>query len=125
MKRGVLAREARCLALPHLVERLAKVVQDVELVEEDAHLRRVGVGGGAKRVITASRIRALFLASSHVKNAFMLASERSVPAPATEITDDDSMGVYFPATARRCRLPSAGGSCAPQLLAHVLLLEGP
>ncbi len=35
------ARHAGVLALAHLVERLAQMAQDVELVEQDAHLRGV------------------------------------------------------------------------------------
>ena len=46
---ALLSREARVFALAHLVQRLAQMAHDVELVEEDRRLRGVAGGGIAKR----------------------------------------------------------------------------
>src|SRR5947207_15775259 len=47
---ALLSRQARVLALSHLIESLAQVTNDVELVEQDRRLRRVRIGGVAKRL---------------------------------------------------------------------------
>ena len=46
---ALLSRQARVLALSHLIESFAQVANDVELVEQDCGLRGVGIGGVAKR----------------------------------------------------------------------------
>ena len=45
----ILSRETRVLALADEVEGDAEVTQDMELVEEDARLRRMAAGRGAER----------------------------------------------------------------------------
>jgi hypothetical protein len=50
MKRAILAAEARVFGLAYLVERVAQMAHDVELVEQDRRLRCVRRGRVAKRL---------------------------------------------------------------------------
>src|SRR5713101_8441680 len=128
----VLARQTRVLALPHRVERVAQVAQHMERVEQDARLRRVGGGGGAKRLPHVHHREANprgFLGAEPCEELIQagLGAVRAAEpdrTPANEIIDDDPIGVPFPDR----HLVEAddlrpGRSGAPQLLAHVLLLE--
>ena len=76
----VLAAEAGVLGLAHLVERLAEMAHDVELVEQDAACGACSreLRNGFHISITASLIWRLFWPQPGIELA-MLASERSVP----------------------------------------------
>ena len=104
----------------------------MELVEQDARLRRMGRGGGAKRLPHVHHREANprgFLGAEpgeeriHAGLGAVRAAEPDRP-PAQQVADDDPIGVPFPdrhlVDADDLRPGRAG---APQLLAHVLLLE--
>ena len=108
------------------------MAQHMELVEQDTRLRRMGRGGNAKRLPHVHHREANprgFLGAEpgeecvHARFGAIRAAEPDRP-PAQEIADDDPIGVPFP----NRHLVDAddlrpGGAGAPQLLAHVLLLE--
>ena len=97
----ILAAEPRVLALAHLVERLAQVAHDVELVEQDRRLRRVRRGRVAKRLphVHHRQANALGLLRAqpvvelrHARLRAVLAAEPD-RAPANQVAHHDAVGV--------------------------------
>src|SRR5262245_32891139 len=128
----ILARQPRVLALSHRVERIAQMAQHMELVKEDAGVRRLMGGRVAKRLPHVhhhqSDPRGFPGAQPHeeliqARLGAIHAAEPDRP-PADQVADDDPIGVPFPdrdlVDANDLRPRSAR---APQLLAHVLHLE--
>ena len=101
MKRAVLAGEPAVLAAAHLVERVARVAQDVELVEDDARLRRVARESSCETASTCPSRRAgcapLLRAQRgkevvQVRFGASLAADPDRP-PAIEVADHDAVVV--------------------------------
>ena len=132
MNGAVLAGEASVLAAPDLVEGVAEVAQDVELVEDDAGLGRVALERVAERTphVHHRELDAAGLLRSQrgeelveVLFATTLPAEPDRPHP-LQVADDDAVVVPFPdgdlvhADRPRRRRARAG-----QLLLHVELVE--
>src|SRR6266545_4146679 len=121
------ARDAHVLALPHRVERVTQVTQHVELVEQDARLRRVGASGVAKRLPHVHHHQAdpRAVPGSQPREELIQAGLGAVHAaepdrPATqEVADDDPIAMPLPdrhlVNADDLRRGPAG---APQLDLH-------
>src|SRR6266542_2294017 len=123
----------RVLALANLIERVAQMAQDVELVEQDAGLRGVVGGRKAERLphVHDDEPNPRGLSEAEPRVELVQARLRAIRAPkpdrplADQVADNDAVGVALldrdlvePEHAR------PGGPRPPQLLAHVLLLEG-
>lgn len=128
----VLAGQPGVLRFADLIESLAQVTYDVELVEQDRGLRRVGFGGVAKRLphvhqgeldAAALRLAEEGVELAHAGLGAILPAEPDRPLP-IEVADHDAVDVTFAdrdlvdADALR-----SGGSRASQLRSHVLLLQ--
>src|SRR5262249_34432499 len=130
----VLPREPGILALSHLVQRLVQVLQDVELVVEDAGLRRVPrlergfaerlphVHHGQADPLTFPRPQPLE-EDVHALLGAVRAAEPDRPA-ADQVAHDDAVAAPPAAGGSADAAPLRPGRPAPpQLLAHVLHLE--
>ncbi len=129
---AVLGGEAAVLMTADLVERVAEVTHDVELVKDDARLWRVTHKRGAKGLPHVHRgkldARRLFRAQcgeeeGHVGLGAALAADPDRP-PAVEVADDDAVVVPLPDgnlvhTDRPWRGPAGAG----HLLLHVDRVE--
>src|SRR5712691_9849324 len=129
---AILSGEARVLALADQVEGHPEVAEDVELVEEDAGLRRMVAGRGAKGFPHVHHGHANLPAFPRpqpgeervqTRLGAIYASEPDRPLP-DEIGHHDAIGV--PLSEGDLVEPDDPGSQRPsssQLLAHVLLLQ--
>src|SRR5882724_1706085 len=123
---------ARVLALADLVEGVAQMPQDVELVEQDAGLGGVARGRQAKRLphVHDDEANPRRLPRAQPRVELVQTRLRAIrPAEpdrplADEIADDDAVGVPLPDRHLvEPEDPRPGRPGPPQLLAHVLLLE--
>src|SRR3972149_4699931 len=123
---------AGVLALAHLVEGVAQMAQDVELVEQDAGLRGVPRGGQAKglphvhdgepnpRRLARAQPR-VELVQARLRTILTPKPDRALP---DQVADDDAVGVaLLDRDLVEPDHPRPGRPGPPQLLAHVLLLE--
>ena len=127
-----LASESGVLALAHLIERLAQVAQDVELVEQDRCLRRFFLGHGAKRFphVHHRQADACGLGFAQPVVDLRQARRRAVltakpdRAATDEVAHHDAVGVAL-ADRDLVHADGLGGGVADlrQLRRHVLLLQ--
>ena len=131
-ERARLALQARVFLLSDLVERLAEMSEDVELVEQDGRLRRVAVGGGAKRFPHIHHRQADPLGRLLAEECVELIHARLAAIRATEpdrpmllqVAHHDA--VLVPLAHRDLVDADHLGACLAgslQLLAHVLFLQ--
>ena len=128
----VFAGQPGVLALAHLIERLAQVTHDMELVEQDRRLRHLVVGHRAKRFPHVHRRQAdafgpgfaepiVELHHARLRPIHTAEPDRSTP---NEVTDHDAVGMPF---ADRDLIDADGLGArrahAGQLHAHVLLVQ--
>jgi len=129
---SVPAREPRVLGLAHLVERLAEVAYDVELVEENRRLRCVRVRGIAKRLphvhhrqanATALLVPELLVEHCHALLGSVLAAEPD-RAPSNQVAHHNAVGVPL-ANRDLVDADGLGTRCSRlgQLRLHVLLFQ--